>query len=196
MRLSTRDMAMIPVMTAVVCAMGLLPPIQVAITPVPITVQTLGVMLSGIVLGSWRGSISQLLLLALVAVGAPVLSGGRGGMQVLVGPSAGYLWAFPLGAYVIGYLTERTQVLSFTRLFAYNLVGGVALIYAVGIPWTTVITKIPLAAAAIGSLAFVPGDLIKAGAAAALGLALVRALSLANVGPGATRHAATRHATK
>jgi len=190
MRLSTRDMAIIPVMTAVVCAMGLLPQIQVAVTPVPITLQTLGVMLSGIVLGSWRGSISQLLVLALVAVGAPVLAGGRGGLQILVGPSGGYLWAWPLGAWVIGYLTERTQVLSIARLFAYNLLGGVAVIYAVGIPWTVIITKIPLPVAAIGALAFVPGDLIKAGTAAALGLAVVRALRLANVGPGANQHAA------
>lgn len=188
MRLRVRDLAMIPVGTALVVALGLLPKIQLAMIPVPITMQTLGVMLAGIILGAWRGAVSQLLVLALVAVGAPVLAGGRGGLAILVGPSAGFLWAWPLGALIIGYLTERTRRAGIAHLFGYNLLGGVAAIYAIGVPVMGMVAGMPLAAAWTSSLAFLPGDLIKAGIAAVLGLAVRRALQMANTGPGALSH--------
>lgn len=189
-KLSLRDMVLISVMTAVVAALGLLPPIPLSFIPVPITAQTVGVMLAGVVLGWWRGALSQVLLLLLVAVGAPVLSGGRGGFQVLVGPSAGFLWGWPLGAWLIGYLTERSRRLGVIKLFAYNVLGGVGVIYAVGAPVMGLMTGMSLGKAWMASLAFIPGDLIKAGVAAVLGLAVRRGLQSANLIPVRVEHAA------
>src|SRR4051794_41965878 len=62
-------------------------------------------MLAGSVLGARRGGLALLLFLAVVAVGAPVLSGGHGGLGVFVGPAAGYLYSWPIAAFVIGWLT-------------------------------------------------------------------------------------------
>ncbi|HYF92689.1 MAG TPA: biotin transporter BioY [Symbiobacteriaceae bacterium] len=181
MKLSLRDMALVSVMTAVTAALGLLPPVPLSFIPVPITAQTLGVMLAGVVLGCWRGALCQVLLLLLVAVGAPVLSGGRGGFQVLVGPSAGFLWAWPVGAWLIGYLTERSRKLGIGRLMAYNMLGGIGVIYLIGSPVMGVMTGMPLGEAWMASLVFIPGDLIKAGVATVLGLAIRRALLAASL---------------
>ncbi len=177
-----RDTAMVAMMTAVIAVLGLLPAVTVPFLPdVPVTAQTLGVMLAGIILGARRGAASCLLFILLIGFGAHLLSGGRGGPAALVGPTAGYLWAWPVGAFVIGYLTERTRELSAIKLFAYNVLGGVAVIYAGGIPVVSLVTKVPLAAAAIGNLVYIPGDLVKAVAAAVLGLAVRRALSAAGL---------------
>ncbi|HEY3365880.1 MAG TPA: biotin transporter BioY [Symbiobacteriaceae bacterium] len=194
MRLSLRDLVMVPVMTAVVAALGLLPRIPVAFLPVPITMQTLGVMLAGIVLGARRGFLSQVLFLALVGVGAPMLAGGRGGFSVLVGPSAGFLWGWPLGAWLIGYLTERSGDPGSGKLFLYNMLGGIGVIYAIGIPVMAWVGSVPWAAATTGSLVFVPGDLLKAGLAAVLGFAIRRALRAAKIGPAGAGHAKASHA--
>ena len=64
--------------------LGLIPPIALSITPVPITLQSLGVMLAGGLLGSRLGALSQLIFLLIVGVGAPLLAGGRGGLGVFV----------------------------------------------------------------------------------------------------------------
>ena len=73
----------------------------------PITAQSLGVMLAGAVLGARRGFASLVLLLVLVAVGLPLLAGGRGGLGVFATPSVGFLLGCPSAAYVVGWLTER-----------------------------------------------------------------------------------------
>lgn len=178
-----RTLVMIPVMTALVAALGILPPIAVPFLPGPsITAQTLGVMLAGIVLGAWGGAASQLVFIMLVAFGAPLLAGGRGGLAVVVGPTAGYLWAWPVAAWLIGYLTDRTRVLTAPKLFSYSVLGGILVIYAGGIPVYSLVTGTPLVVAAVGNWVFVPGDLLKAGAAAAVGLAVRRALETARVG--------------
>jgi biotin transport system substrate-specific component len=84
-------MVYVAMFTAVMCVLGFLPPIPLPFSPVPITAQTLGVMLAGSILGARLGGLSLVVFLLVVAVGAPVLSGGRGGFSVLLGPSAGYL---------------------------------------------------------------------------------------------------------
>jgi biotin transport system substrate-specific component len=80
--------------------------IPLPFTPVPLTGQTFGVLLSGALLGWRRGFGSQLLYLAAGAAGMPVFAGG-GGMAYLLGPTAGYLWSFPIAAGLLGWLVER-----------------------------------------------------------------------------------------
>ena len=175
--MKTRDLAYIALFAAIIAVLGTLPAINVG--PVPITAQTLGVMLAGSVLGARRGFLAVLLFLVLVAVGLPLLASGAGGLAPFAGPTAGYLFSWPVAAFVIGWLTERAWTrLSVPLAFAINVLGGICVIYAVGIPWLAVSAKLPLAKAALGSLAFVPGDCVKAAIAASIAVTLKRAWPL------------------
>ncbi len=174
--MKTRDLAYIALFAAIVAALGLLPPVPVPGLPVPITAQTLGVMLAGSVLGARRGGLALLVFLAVVAVGLPVLSGGRGGLGVFVGPSAGFLYSWPIAAFVIGFLTQvfwRRYNLAWALVA--NLIGGVLVIYAIGIPFLSLFGDIPLSTAFTGSMAFIPGDLVKVVAASVVAVAVHKA---------------------
>ncbi|WP_341946854.1 biotin transporter BioY [Microbacterium sp. LWH11-1.2] len=141
---------------------------------VPITAQTLGVMLAGLVLGPRVAPLAVILVLALAALGLPVLAGGRGGLGVFVGPSAGYLLGWIAGVIVIGLLM-RTGRVTWWRAAAASLIGGVLVVYAFGIPVQALVTGVPLVPTAVSSLAFLPGDLIKVVAATLVVVALQRA---------------------
>ena len=165
--MKSRDLAYVALFAAITAVLGLVPAVNVG--PVPITAQTLGVMLAGSVLGARRGFFSQLLFLVLVAIGLPLLAGGRGGLSVFAGPSAGYLFAWPLAALVIGLLTERL----WRRYHVgwgvlINVLGGIVLIYAIGVPVSAAVLDAPLLATLVGSAVFLPGDLVKAVLAAAV----------------------------
>lgn len=161
-----RAIAEVALMAGVIVALGLVPPLYVLGLPVPITAQTLGVMLAGAVLGARRGALAALVVLVLCVASLPVMSGGRGGLGVLLGPTGGYALGFVPGAFVTGLLARRAMALpSRTRglaLVGACLVGGVAVVYALGIPWTAVVTGLPLRTTALGALVFVPGDVLKA----------------------------------
>lgn len=170
---STRDLVAVPLFAALIVALGLMPPIPLGFLPVPITLQTLGVMLAGAMLGPWRGAAAALLVVLLVMLGLPVLSGGRGGMGVLAGPTAGFLLGWIPGAFVVGLLARPILVGAAAQslrgligLILACVVGGIGVIYACGILWLGLAGGIGLGRAAVGSLAFLPGDLIKAGIAA------------------------------
>jgi biotin transport system substrate-specific component len=175
----TKDLAYIALFAAIVAALGLLPPVPVPGIPVPITAQTLGVMLAGSTLGARKAALSVLLFQVLVAAGLPLLAGGNGGLAVFPGPTGGFLVGFLPGAFLVGWLTERAwHRLSVPLAFVINLLGGVGAVYAVGIPWLAVSARLTLAQAALGSLAFVPGDCVKAAVAASVAVTLKRAWPL------------------
>ncbi|MDQ0339330.1 biotin transport system substrate-specific component [Caldalkalibacillus uzonensis] len=158
-----KDMMYVALFAAVTAALGLLPPIPLPFTPVPITSQTLGVMLAGAILGARLGSLSLLLFVFLVAVGAPVLTGGRGGLPIILGPSGGYILSWPIAAFVIGFLVERFwSRLNVWKVFVFNILGGMIVIYAAGIPYQAFVTDLPLQATALSAVAYLPGDLLKA----------------------------------
>jgi biotin transport system substrate-specific component len=172
----TRDLAYVALFAAIVAVLGVIPPIAIPVIPVPITAQTLGVMLAGSVLGAKRGGLALLLFLAVVAVGMPVLSGGRGGLGVFAGPTAGYLYSWPIAAFVIGLLTQVFwRRLNLAYAFLANVVGGIVVIYAIGIPFTSVYTDVPLSTSFTGSFLFLPGDLVKALIAALVAVGVRRA---------------------
>lgn len=179
--LETRDIVHCALFAAIVAALGLVPPIPIGFIPVPITAQTLGVMLAGAVLGARRGLIALLLVVLLAAVGLPILSGGRGGLAVLLGPTGGFALAWPLGAFATGWLAERRERPGLLSLFACCVAGGIGVVYLGGISWLAVVSGLPWHQAALGSLAFVPGDLIKAGVAAFAAVTLRRAYPLASM---------------
>ncbi len=140
-------------------------------TLVPVTLQTLAVLLTGAALGSKRGGLALLLYLAEGAVGLPVFSpipAGPAGLAALLGVTAGYLWAFPIAAFVTGWLCERRLDRSFLTS-ALAMLPGTLIIYLIGVTWLAVAFHLgPLAAIQDGMLPFIPGDLLKLVIAAAL----------------------------
>lgn len=165
--MNTKDIVHIALFAALTAVLGLFPPINIPAVGVPITAQTLGVMLAGSLAGAKRGGLALLLFAILVAAGLPLLAGGRGGFGIFLGPSGGFILSWPIAAFVIGWLFRRHGgnppiVLS----FVYLVIGGIGIVYLAGIPWVAFAAKIPLAKAFVGSMAFVPGDLVKAAVAA------------------------------
>lgn len=160
--MSTKDIVLIALFAALTAALGLISQITLPMG-VPITAQSMGVMLAGAILGAKRGGLAIVLFLVLVAAGLPLLSGGRGGAGVFLGASGGFLIGFPIGAFVIGYLFERHSGRPpFALSLIYTLIGGVGVVYLLGVPWLAQVAGLSLDKALIGSAAFLPGDAIKA----------------------------------
>lgn len=139
-------------------------------TPVPLTLQPLAVLIVGGLLGPWLGASSLLFYLALGAAGLPVFTPvGLPGVARLLGPTGGYLLAYPLAAYAVGTLSSgpRGAARGYARL-ALALLAGLALIYLGGLAQLWVYTGNIRAAARFGTLPFVVGDLIKLGVAVLL----------------------------
>ena len=157
-----KEMTFVAVFAGVMGALGVVPPIVLSFTPVPITLQTLGVLLAGGVLGARLGAISQTIFLFLLAAGMPLLSGGRGGLSVFVGPSVGYIISWPITAFCIGYLLARFQTLKLQHILLINLTVGILLMYLIGIPAQAFMMGIPLLKAVQLSLIYIPGDVLKA----------------------------------
>ncbi|MGQ9848864.1 MAG: biotin transporter BioY [Aggregatilineaceae bacterium] len=135
-------------------------------SPVPVTGQTLAVLMVGMLLGSRRGGLALLTYLAEGAMGLPVLAGGAAGLARLTGPTGGYLIGFVAAAFLVGWLAERGwDRRPETTLLAMLL--GNAVIYAFGLPWLAhfVGTERVLS---LGLLPFLAGDLGKALLAMAL----------------------------
>ncbi len=158
----SRDLARIAVFAALIAALGLPGTLFPFGTTVPITAQTLGVMLAGAILGSWRGAAAVIVFEILVLVGLPLLAGGRGGPAVFVGPSAGFLIGWIVGAFVIGVIAHpRDGKPIWWRVALGAFVGGIGVVYAFGIPVLALVLGLTLEQAALNVLIFVPGDLIK-----------------------------------
>jgi biotin transport system substrate-specific component len=152
--------------------------IPLPFSPVPITAQTMTVLLLGAILGSRRGSLCVAAYLLQGALGLPVFAGGTAGLAVLGGPRAGYLLGFVAAAFTTGALAERGWDRRMGSTLAAMLLGNAA-IYAFGLPWLAAFVG-PRNAIPLGLVPFIPGDLLKVGLAA-LGLPSGwRALSLRN----------------
>ena len=100
--LDPQSVGLVAVFTALLVAAAVVPGIPVGPLGVPITLQTLAVMLTGLVLGPGRATAAVLLYLLIGFVGLPVFSRGQSGLQVLAGPTAGYLVSFAVAALVLG----------------------------------------------------------------------------------------------
>ena len=169
-----RSLTHIALFAALIAVLGLVPRIDLA-AGVPITAQSLGIMLCGTVLGAKRGALAVLLFLGLTAIGLPLLSGGRGGLGVFAGPSVGYLIGFPVAAFVAGWVMERTTMAPLWAAGAGAVIGGIGVLYAFGIPGMALILGKTLPEAAFLALAFLPGDILKAVLAGLITQAIARA---------------------
>ncbi len=155
-----RNLAHIALFAALIAVLGFVPALTLPFG-VPITAQSLGVMLCGTVLGARRGALAVVLFLVLVAIGLPLLSGGRGGLGVFVGPSAGFLIGFVAAAFVAGLIVERWSAPLPLAAFAGSVTGGILVLYAFGIPGMAVSLGKSLPEAALLATPFLPGDLVK-----------------------------------
>lgn len=133
--------------------------LTIPVDPVPITLQTLAVTLCGALLGPWRGAIAVLVWLAAGMLGAPVLAGGAGGLDRFTGPSAGYLAAFPVAAWLVGILAARGWMRRLPTAFAAMIAGNAACL-AIGAAWLAMSIG-PGAALTKGVAPFLIGALIK-----------------------------------
>lgn len=178
-----RNLTHIALFAALIAVLGLVPKIDL-VSGVPITAQSLGVMLCGTVLGARRGALAVLLFLALVAAGLPLLAGGRGGLGVFASPTVGYLIGFPAAAFVAGLVMERWQAPVGLAAFGGAVLGGIVVLHVCGIIGMSVMLDKTLTEAAGLALPFFAGDLLKSVLAAGItrGLALVRPASLLSRG--------------
>jgi biotin transport system substrate-specific component len=137
------------------------------LTPVPLTVQNFGVLLVGLLLGSRRGFGALLLYLIEGAAGLPVFNPtGPGGLMQLFGPTGGFLMAYPLVAFVAGYIFER-GARSFARAVT-SAGAGEILLFAGGLLWLYALTHSLAKAAYLGLYWFIAGEVIKVMFAAAI----------------------------
>lgn len=170
-----KNVTLIALFAALIAALGLIPQIALPFG-VPITAQSLGIMLCGTVLGAKRGALAVLLFLLLVALGLPLLAGGRGGLGVFTSPTAGFLVGFPIAAFVTGLITEkwRKGPLAVSAGVA-SVIGGIVVLYIFGIAGLSMVLgkTVPEATALVS--AFIPGDILKAAIAGMLTAALAKA---------------------
>jgi biotin transport system substrate-specific component len=130
------------------------------LTPVPLTVQNMGVLLVGLMLGSRRGFAALALYLAEGVVGLPVFNPtGPGGIAQLLGPTGGFLMVYPFVAFLAGYVFERGTK-SFPRAAVAGLLGEI-LLFAGGLTWLYVYTHSLAKAAYLGLYWFLAAELIK-----------------------------------
>ena len=178
-RRSSESIALVALFAALLGVMGLIPKIDLPLG-VHISIQTLGVMLAGCLLGPWRALQAMCVFLVAVAVGLPLLSGGRGGLGVFMAPTAGYLVGWTAAAFVTGalmaLLPKSTPLRAAGSAFVASLVGGIAVLYVFGIAGLVWIAKIPLTQAIWANAAFIPGDLIKCALTAVVVHTIARAM--------------------
>ncbi|WP_085785746.1 biotin transporter BioY [Ketogulonicigenium robustum] len=157
-----RNIAMIALFAALIAALAFVPALTL-LNGVPISAQSMGIMLAGAILGPKRGALAVLLFLALVALGLPILSGGRGGLGVFMGPTIGYLIAFPIGAFVVGWIAGRFRnPMSITAVVTGTVISGIFLVNFIGAlgMWAKLDTT--FTGALMMTTPFLLGDAIKA----------------------------------
>ena len=192
-KINSFDLANIAVFAALTSVLALAPAIPVGALGVPITLQTLAVFLTGMILGGWRAFLAVALYVVIGLLGVPIFAGFVGGPGVLAGPSVGYLLSFPLSAALVGFLAHRSVREEHVRRRAGSTsatpdkrrrlglklflagVAGLILSHVLGIIGMMLVGGLSLNAAVIADLAFIPGDLIKAAAAALIAVAVHRA---------------------
>ncbi|MFC5069308.1 biotin transporter BioY [Flaviflagellibacter deserti] len=184
--METRDLVRIALFAAIIGALGLLPKFDLPVAGgVPITLQSLGIMLAGVALGARNGALAVLLFIFLVALGAPILAGGRGGLGVFYGPSAGFILGFVPAAFVAGLVMSRLEdVPIIPAAIIASLIGGIGVMYLFGVPFLAWKADMTFVQALLACMAFVPGDMLKAIAVGFIADAASRAVPKAIAGRG------------
>ena len=141
--------------------------IPLPFTPIPITGQTIGVILVGGLLGARRGAMAVLTYLMEGAIGLPVFAQMKAGAHVLVGPTAGYLWGFVFAAFLIGYLAEKGWTVKPTSSF-FSCFAATTLILVLGTLYLAAFSVGFNEALIMGFYPFLVGDVVKSAICAGL----------------------------
>lgn len=156
-KLSTRQLTLIGVMTAVICVLG---PLSLPIGIVPISLTNLAIYFTLYVLGGKRGTLSYIVYLFIGLVGLPVFSGFSGGFPKLFGPTGGYLIGFIFMAFISGIFIDKFSNKIYMCIL--GMVLGTIVTYIFGTAWLAYEAHIGFnKALAIGVLPFIPGDIVK-----------------------------------
>lgn len=182
-RWNATDLGLIAVFAALVAGSALIAAIPVGGLGVPITLQTLAVMLTGLALGPGRAFAAVGLYVLLGLAGLPIFSGGRSGLGVLAGPSAGYIVGFVFAATAVGWLAVvvfrrtagRLRRFRAVLLFAAAMLSSIIFVHGLGILGMMLNAKLDFSKAFLADLAFYPGDVIKNVLAVTIALALHKA---------------------
>jgi biotin transport system substrate-specific component len=142
--------------------------IVIPVGTVPITGQTFAVLLTGALLGSRLGAITMIVYLLEGAIGLPFFSGGHGGILHLMGPTGGYLVAFPAGAFITGAFAEHGWDRKFLTAAAAMAIGSVVIMLSGWLWYSLVLRTSPAITLFTTVLKFIPGDIIKISLAAAV----------------------------
>lgn len=129
--MKTKDMILIS-MFAALTAIGAY--ISIPTQPVPFTFQVLFCMYSGVLLGSKKGALSQIVYVLLGLVGLPIFAGGKGGISVIGSPTFGFLLGFIVCSYVVGLIIEKFETVNIFKL-SFATVSGIIIVYLVGMPY-------------------------------------------------------------
>lgn len=140
--------------------------IYIPLAPVPVTLQTLFVLLAGAAIGGRFGSLGQFLYVGLGAAGLPFFAGGMGGLAVLAGPTGGYLMSFLIVPFVVGALIRRSQSVRW-QILVFSL--GTTIIFAAGLIHLAIFYTSGMSEAIrVGLLPFIPGAVFKIVAATSI----------------------------
>lgn len=139
MKLTTKDLVLIPLFSALI-AVGAF--IKIPIGVIPVSLQTVFVLLAAFILGGRRGSLAVLIYILLGLAGLPIFTGG-GGPQYVLSPSFGYLLGMILAAFITGGIAEKTRRKNFWTNFA-AAISGLIIIYAIGLSWLHIISNLYL----------------------------------------------------
>jgi biotin transport system substrate-specific component len=135
-------------------------------TPIPFTFGPFAVLLSGLLLGSTWGPVAMAQYLLLGWMGYPVFADGKSGFGVMFGLTGGYLWSYPLAAFVVGWLAERGNRAASLSWLILAAAAGLAIIYSLGVGWYATVSRQSLNLAFWqGALIFLGWDTLKALAA-------------------------------
>lgn len=165
--MNLKALSLTALFAAFIALLGFLPPVFVPFFPlVPLTLHSLGPILAGAVLGAERGFYAVALFWLLLLAGL-VFAAGSTGPAVFLGPTGGYIIGFGLAAFIIGALysrfppaAKRSPFLAAAQEFCFLAIGSLS-IYAAGIFWLMILTKMSLTQAIWLNLLFIPGDCVK-----------------------------------
>ena len=174
LKLSVRDICFIGIFAAVISVMAVSIPLP---NGVPVTLQTFGIMLAGIILGPKKGAIAVLVYILLGAMGVPVFSGFKGGFAVITGPTGGFILSFPLIALFSGIGSLKNNL-----TLVAGIIAGVLLNYFCGMVWFSFVMPSNMHAAFMACvLPFLPADTVKVVLAAVAGKQIKNALIRINL---------------
>ncbi len=174
-KINTRQMILVSLFAALT-AVGAF--VTIPIGMVPISMQNMFTILSGMVLGGKLGAFSQLIYIFVGTVGLPVFSGFRAGPGVLLGPTGGFLIGFVLSSYIVGMLIENIKNMN---VYVYLSIGilGMIIIYLTGVTQLILFAKIGIKdAVMVGIVPFLPGDCLKVITATFLAVRIKSVVSL------------------